>query len=54
MKNVTQNISKTMGLLHKFQPILPRPALSPCIKHSEEMSSTTVISSMTKHITPLL
>ena len=27
IKNITQNISKTMGLLRRFQPILPRSSL---------------------------
>ena len=27
IKNIAQNISKTMGLLRRFQPILPRPSI---------------------------
>ena len=33
IKNITQKTSKTMGLLRRFQPILPRSSLLTIYKH---------------------
>ena len=51
IKIITQKISKTMGLLRRFQPILPRSSLLTIYK-TFVRSQTLLMSSMTKLVTP--